>query len=78
MPTMKSDLKEMATTIANDPTSYKLCTVCGAIVDKTADTCPDCYAYRFDENSEAVSNAALDLAIKPKTAVSHLDLMPEE
>ena len=78
MPNMKSDLKEMATTIANDPTSYKLCTVCGAIVDKTADTCPDCYAYRFDENSEAVANAALDLAIKPKTAVSHLDLMPEE
>ena len=75
---MKSDRKELATTIANDPTSYKLCMVCGAIVDKTADTCPDCYAYRFDENSEAVSNAALDLAVKPKTAVSHLDLMPEE
>ena len=75
---MKHDHKEMATTIANDPTSYKLCMVCGAIVDKTADTCPDCYAYRFDENSEAVSNAALDLAVKSKTAVSHLDPTPEE
>ena len=48
---MKSDRKEIATTIANDPTSYKLCMVCGAIVDKSADTCPDCYAYRFDENT---------------------------
>lgn len=74
---MKSDRKELATTIANDPTSYKLCLICGAIADKTADTCPDCYAYRFDENSEAVSNAALDLAVKPQTAVTHLDLMPD-
>lgn len=77
LPHMKADRKEMAVTITNDPTSYKLCTVCGAIVDKSADTCPDCYAYRFDENPQAVADAALDLAIKPQTAVSHLDLIPE-
>ncbi|MBQ3525025.1 MAG: hypothetical protein IJA63_02020 [Akkermansia sp.] len=75
---MKSDRKEMAITIANDPTAYKLCTVCGAIVDKEAHTCPDCYAYRFDDNANAVTNAAMDLAIKEPTAVSHLDLAPEE
>ena len=74
---MKADRKEMAVTITNDPTSYKLCTVCGAIVDKSADTCPDCYAYRFDENPQAVSDAALDLAVKPRRAVCHFDLMPE-
>ena len=32
---------------------------------------------RFDENAAAVANAALDLAVKPQTAVSHLDLTPE-
>ena len=52
--------------------------VCGAIADKSADSCPDCYGYRFDENTEAVTNAALDMAIKPRTAVSHLDLLPDD
>lgn len=75
---MKSDRTEMANTIANDPSSYKVCMVCGAVADKSADSCPDCYAYRFDENTEAVTNAALDMAIKPRTAVSHLDLLPED
>lgn len=74
---MKSDRKEIATSITNDPTAYKLCLVCGAIVDKSVDSCPDCYAYRFDANAEAVANAALDLAVKPRQAVSHLDMMPE-
>lgn len=77
LPYMKSDIKEIATSITNDPTAYKLCLVCGAIVDKTADSCPDCYAYRFDINAEAVANAALDLAVKPRQAVSHLDMMPD-
>lgn len=68
------DRKEMAKTISSDPGSYKICLVCGSIVDKTAETCPDCYAYRFDEDATHVANAALDLATKPQTAVSHLDL----
>ncbi len=67
------DRREMANTVMNDPASYKLCLVCGAIVDRSADTCPDCYAYRFDESSEHVANKALDLAARPQTAVSHLD-----
>ncbi len=74
---MKPDRKEIATSITNDPTAYKLCLVCGAIVDKTVDSCPDCYAYRFDADTEAVTNAALDLAVKPRHAVSHLDMMPD-
>ncbi len=65
--------REMATTIVNDPSSYKICLVCGAIVDRSAASCPDCYAYRFDEDPERVANRALDLATRPQTAVSHLD-----
>jgi len=74
---MRTDLREVARTVANDPTSYKLCAVCGAIVDREAVSCPDCYAYRFDTDSSHVEDAALDLAVKPRRAVSHFDLMPE-
>ncbi len=68
------DRREMANTIVNDPSSYKICLVCGAIVDRSASSCPDCYAYRFDADPERVANKALDLAARPQTAVSHLDL----
>ncbi len=46
-------------------------------MDKTAGTCPDCYAYRFDTDPSHVEDAALDLVVKPQRAVSHFDLMPE-
>lgn len=72
---MRRDCKEIATTVANDPTSYKLCAVCGAIVDKNADSCPDCSAYRFDEDAEHVANAALDLGAHGSSAISHLDTL---
>ncbi len=72
---MRRDCKEIATTVANDPAGYKLCEVCGAIVDKNADSCPDCSAYRFDENPERVVNAALDLGAHGSAAVSHLDTL---
>lgn len=71
------DRKEIARTISSDPSSYKICLVCGSIVDKDEETCPDCFAYRFDTDEEHVENAALDLAIRPQAAVSHLDLMPD-
>lgn len=70
---MRQDHREIATTVANDPHSYKLCLVCGAIVDKAADTCPDCMAYRFDTSAEHVADRALDLGKAPSNAVSHLD-----
>ena len=71
---MTPDRKEMANTIVNDPTSYKVCMVCGAIVDKAVDSCPDCLAYRFDDNAAHVADQALDMAVRPQTAVSHLDM----
>ncbi len=71
--TTPPDRREMANTIVNDPSSYKLCCICGAVVDRNSATCPDCYAYRFDDNPEHVANKALDLAARPQTAVSHLD-----
>lgn len=70
---MRPDLKEIATTVAQDPTTYKLCMVCGALVDRHADSCPDCMAYRFDEDVEHVMNRAIDLGSRPQQAVTHLD-----
>lgn len=70
---MEPDRREIASAVMNDLGSYKLCTVCGSIVDKSLATCPDCFAYRFDSDSDHVSNAALDLATKPRTGVYHLD-----
>lgn len=64
----------MANAVLKDPSAYKLCAVCGAIVDRTAEICPDCYAYRFVDDAGAVSDKALDLAVRPQTAISHLDL----
>ncbi len=72
---MRLDYKEIATTVVNDPTNYKLCMVCGAIVDKASPTCPDCLAYRFDDNPATVADRALDLAAKPQNAVSHHDTL---
>ena len=72
---MRQDYKEIATTVVNDPTSYKLCMVCGAIVDKNSATCPDCLAYRFDTNPSAVADRDLDLAARPQHAVSHHDTL---
>ena len=72
---MRQDYKEIATTVVNDPMNYKLCVVCGAIVDKEAPTCPDCLAYRFDDSPSRVADAALDLASRPQHAVSHHDTL---
>lgn len=70
---MRPDLKEIATTVAQDPTAYKICLVCGGIVDKNADSCPDCLGYRFDDDTERVMNRAIDLGSRPHQAVTHLD-----
>ena len=70
---MRPDRKEIATTVAQDPSSYKICLVCGSLVDRHADTCPDCMAYRFDEDLEHILNRAIDLGAKPWQTVTHLD-----
>ena len=72
---MRRDCKEIATTVVNDPANYKLCMVCGAIVDKASATCPDCLAYRFDADPAAVADRALDYAAHPQHAVSHHDTL---
>lgn len=77
-PTMQQDRKEMASTIVNTPEAYKICTVCGSIADMTAPTCPDCGAYRFNQNPDDVVNQALSLAAEPGKTISHFDLEADD
>lgn len=75
---MQQDRKEMASTIVNTPEAYKICTVCGGIADKTTPLCPDCGAYRFNDNPDDVANQALTLAAEPEKTISHFDLDADE
>ena len=59
----------LASAIRN-PKRYKLCMVCGNIVDNEAEECIYCCAYRFESDPERVSNAALDQATHPRHSVT--------
>lgn len=53
-----------------NPKRYKLCAVCGNVVDNEADACVYCCAYRFVTEPDLVSNAALDQATHTRSAVT--------
>lgn len=74
---MKSDRKEIAKSIMEDPESYKVCEVCGAIVAKEVSLCHHCGAYRFNESAEEVSDRALSLAAAPRRVLSYFDAVTE-
>ncbi len=66
---MEQDRKDLAQEIAEKPHQYKICEVCGAIVPRNEEICPECYAYRFNEDDQAISDHVLDLVSKPQQAV---------
>lgn len=51
--------------VLDKPEDYKICEVCRSIIDKSADICPDCYAYRFNCDAQAVADYVLDFARMP-------------
>ena len=59
----------LLTQAAHSPEGFKVCCVCGNIMDKAATECPFCSAYRFVDDPEYVTNSALDLVTHPRTAV---------
>lgn len=61
---------ELLTSAIRNPSRYKLCEVCGNIVELEAEECIFCSAYRFECDPEHVSNAALDQATHPRTSVT--------
>ena len=60
------------------PDRYKLCVVCGNVVDAAADECSYCCAYRFECDPERVSNAALDQATRTRSAVTDCSSLAED
>ncbi len=74
---MKPDRREIAHTIVDDPSFYKVCMVCGCVTDKESPLCPNCFAYRFNEDPQAVEDQALTLAANPEKVISRFDLEPD-
>lgn len=77
-PAMQQDRKEKASTIVNNPQAYKICLICGSIVDSMTPVCPDCGAYRFNDDPDDVMNQALTLASEPEKTISRFDLDADE
>lgn len=66
---------KVLTSAVNTPEEYKLCVVCGNIVEKSIIECNYCSAYRFETDPEQVSNAALDLARHPNSSVTETECL---
>ena len=60
--------------IIADPSNFKICEGCESIVAARVTICPNCYGYRFDEDSAAVVEHAKLLATRAQTSVIAEDL----
>lgn len=52
------------------PEDYKVCVVCGHVVEKLIDTCSHCGAYRFEADPSLVSNTALTHLTNSRSCIS--------
>ncbi len=69
-----NDRAEKAAKITARPDRFKVCEGCESIVGRTANTCPNCHGYRFDESSARVRSQAAILAARPQISVTPDDL----
>lgn len=66
--------QEIARTIIDAPTHYKVCEVCGSVISSQSEICPNCNAYRFNSNPEFVVEQAITLASREQRSVAPGDL----
>ena len=64
---------KIAAQAAANPTDFKVCALCGCIVEKTILECRYCDAYHFIEDEDYVSNVALDHACHHTSAILELE-----
>lgn len=64
----------MATLIIKDPSAYKVCEGCGSIVSRQTVLCPNCNAYRFNNQDEYVVEQAILLASRKQISVTAEDI----
>jgi len=58
----KATRQQIAELIAKKPQDYKVCCGCEAVIRERAPICPQCFAYRFEDDPETVVAHALYLA----------------
>ena len=68
------DRARKAEKIIADPTQFKVCEGCDSIVAARVVICPNCYGYRFNEESGAVIEQAKLLGTREQTSVIAQDL----
>lgn len=72
---MQSSRQEMAKTIIGNPSHYKVCEGCGSIVTEVTPICPNCSAYRFDNDKDYIIEQAVLLASREQRSVTPEDLV---
>lgn len=60
--------------IARNPGQYKVCCGCGSIVTIKVNLCPNCHAYRFEDNAAYVVEQAKALSKREQQTVLNDDL----
>ena len=65
---------ETAKQIIESPDDFKVCEGCGSIVAMQTEVCPNCNAYRFDEDPTYVVEQAVKLASRAQRSVTKEDL----
>lgn len=64
-----------AARIKENPKNFKVCESCGSIVARKAHCCPNCNAYRFDEDPEHVCQQADMLASRAPLSIESKDYL---
>lgn len=66
--------KEIAQKIINAPQDFKICEACESIVVANVVLCPNCHAYRFNQNEADIIHHAEILGSREQTSVTAEDL----
>lgn len=61
--------------IVKNPALYKVCLGCDSIVASKVNICPNCHAYRFECDEEAVVSQARALSSREQNSVVAEDLL---
>lgn len=64
-----------AARIKENPAQFKVCESCGSIVARKAVSCPNCTAYRFDDDPDHVCRQADLLASRAPLSIESKDYL---
>ena len=73
--TALAERAKRARRIVKNPTLYKVCFGCDSIVASKVNICPNCHAYRFECDEDAVVAQAKALSTREQNSVVAEDLV---